>query len=83
MEKDNLRALKNDKGQTAVEYILLLVVVASVITSLAAYMKNRFLGDSLQCDKPQNKAKLLCKINSFYEPRNGQEKRFKYYPFKK
>jgi len=83
MEKDYLKGPKNNRGQTSVEYILLFVVITSIITSLFVYIKNRYLGDALNCDKGQNKSKILCKINNFYEPRSGQEKRFKYYPFKK
>lgn len=85
MEKDNLsmRPLKNSKGQTSIEYIMMIAVVATVITSLAGYIKNRFLGDALQCEKPQNSSKLLCKINALYSYNPNQVKRFKYYPFKK
>lgn len=72
-----------EKGQTAIEYILMLAMVAALITSLTAYLKNRYLGNALECDKAQNRGKLLCTINSFMQPKNGTEKRFKYYPFKK
>ncbi len=73
---------KNQKGQTAVEYILLLVVMASIISSLLIYVKNKYLGNAEECDKAANKGKILCKISSYIRPTGGN-KRFQYFPFKK
>jgi len=73
---------KNDDGQTVVEYLLLLVVMATIISSLIVTIKNRYLGDATKCDNPVNAKTLLCKINRLMSPL-PTEKRFQYYPFKK
>ncbi len=74
--------LHNQKGQTAVEYILLLMVMATLITSLLGFIKTRYLGSIDQCANPSNRGKLLCKINSYIMP-SGGNKRYQYFPFKK
>lgn len=76
------RLFKNQKGQTIVEYILLLLVMVSIITSIFGYIKTKYLGDATQCNKPQYSKTLLCKINSLVAPQ-GAGKKFQYYPFKK
>ena len=75
------KLLKNEKGQTAVEYILLLLVMTSIITSILFYIKNKYLGDPAKCNLPANRNTILCKINSVFAP-SGQKK-FQYYQFKK
>lgn len=83
MERIPLKQIfNNQKGQSAVEYILLLVVTVSIISSLLVYVRNKYLGNPEDCLKAANKTKLLCKINSYIEPTGGQ-KPFQYYPFKK
>jgi len=76
------KAVKNDKGQTVVEYLLLLVVMATIISSLIVTIKNRYLGDATKCDNPAMAKTLLCKINRLISPL-PTEKRFQYFPFKK
>jgi len=74
--------LKNEEGQTVVEYLLLLVVMATIISSLIVTIKNRYLGDATKCDNPAFSKTLLCKINRLMSPL-PTEKRFQYFPFKK
>lgn len=74
--------LKNEKGQSAIEYILLLVVMVSIISSLLVYVRNKYLGNPEDCKGAANKVKILCKINSYLEPTGGS-KPFQYFPFKK
>ena len=74
--------IKDQKGQTAVEYILLLLVMVSIITSLLMYIKNKYLGNPEQCNTPANRNTLLCKISSYVSPKDSG-KPFQYYPFKK
>ena len=69
-------------GQTVVEYILLLAVMASLITSTLSYIKNKYLGDSTKCDQSKYKSTLLCKVSAIITPAETG-KRFQYYPFKK
>jgi Flp pilus assembly pilin Flp len=81
--KSRIWALKHDsKGQTAIEYILLLLVMVSIITSLLMMVKNRYLGNIEECEKAANKGTILCKISSYVSD-SGGNKRFQYYPFKK
>ena len=74
--------MKSQKGQTAVEYMLLLLVMVSLITSLLMYVKNKYLGNPEQCDRPANKNTILCKFNSYVHPTGGN-KPYQYFPFKK
>lgn len=76
------KSLKSQKGQTAVEYILLLLVMVSIISSLLVYVKNKYLGDPEKCQTPANRNTILCKINSYVKPTGGN-KPFQYFPFKK
>lgn len=83
MERVALKStLSSNKGQTAVEYLLMLSVMATIITSILGIIKNNYLGDPTKCDKPANSKTLLCKINGILEP-SGTGKKFQYYPFKK
>ena len=83
MERVALNDLnKCQKGQTVIEYLLMLLVMVSIITSIFGYIKTKYLGDATKCDKPQNAKTLLCKINSIVAPQ-GSGKKFQYYPFKK
>lgn len=74
--------LLDQKGQTAIEYILLLLVMTSIITSIMMFIRTRYLGDPEKCASPAQQKLLLCKINGILEPK-GEGKRFQYYPFKK
>lgn len=71
----------NKLGQTTTEYMLLLIVMVTIITSLLSYIKNKYLGDVTKCDKALNQKTILCKINSIIEPK-GTGKKFQYYRFK-
>jgi uncharacterized membrane protein len=71
----------NKLGQTTTEYMLLLVVMVTIITSLLSYIKNKYLGDIAKCDKAANQKTILCKINGIIEPK-GTGKKFQYYRFK-
>lgn len=71
-----------NKGQGAVEYILLVVVMVTIITSLLAKIKRSYLGDAMACTTPAQEKTILCQINSYMSPTGGT-KRFQYYPFKK
>jgi Flp pilus assembly pilin Flp len=78
--------LKNEEGQTVVEYMLMLVVMVSIITSIMAKIKKQFIGDPLKCASATGAAKktLACKINMVLDPGSGGgQKRFQYTSFKK
>jgi len=71
----------DQSGQTAVEYILMLIVMVTIITSLLSYIKIKYLGDPQKCGLAANKNTILCKINGILEP-EGSGKKFQYYRFK-
>jgi Flp pilus assembly pilin Flp len=71
-----------ESGQTAVEYILMLCVMVSIIVSILGMIKTQYLGNPQACESAANKKKLLCKISSFLTD-SGGNKHFQYYPFRK
>jgi hypothetical protein len=74
----------NQKGQTAIEYVLMLLVISSIVSSLLVYVKKRYLGDATRCEAPANRKLFLCRINALVGTVNyGGNKRFQYFPFKK
>lgn len=83
MERHPLKSLKGQKGQTAIEYVLMLLVMVSLISSFMVYIKRNYLGDLTKCNQAANRRTLLCKINSLISPNLGGSKRLQYYPFKK
>lgn len=84
MERGPLRAFRNNEsGQTIVEYLLLLLVMVTVISSLLITLKTKYFGDITKCDKPSNSKTLLCQITKIISPDPNAEKKFQYFPFKK
>ena len=75
--------MNNQKGQAVVEYILMFVVMAAMISSILAMVKRKYIGDITKCDLPANKKSIVCKLNSSLNPTGGGGKPFQYYPFKK
>ena len=77
----------NNRGQAAVEYILMVAVVAAMVTSIFGVVKRRFLGDISKCKPPTpaSRKMLTCKIDNIMDLGNigGPGKPFQYYPFKK
>lgn len=83
MARDSLKIFPKDaRGQTIVEYILLLAVMATIISSLLMTIKTKYLGDATKCDNPAFSKTLLCKISTIIQPK-GSDKKFQFYPFKK
>ncbi|MFA6238436.1 MAG: hypothetical protein WC635_13970 [Bacteriovorax sp.] len=71
-----MRDIKKDqKGQTVIEYLLMLLVMVSIITSILTRIKTKYLGDPTKCTSAANKKTLLCKINGIIEP-NTEGKKF-------
>jgi len=58
------RFLNNQKGQTAVEYIMLTMVVVVLIMSLMRYVKKRVLGEGEACT-PENKT-TVCQFERMF-----------------
>lgn len=77
--------MKKNSGQAAVEYILMVAVVAAMVTSIFGIVKRRFLGDISKCDQGTNSKMITCKINNILTlgVGAGSGRKFQYYPFKK
>ena len=73
--------MKNNAGQTAVEYIFLLAVIVTVITSIFTIMKNKYLGDISKCQYGQSQQLLLCRLNTIVSFNPNAAKKFQYYHF--
>jgi len=66
-KKVNFLVLLN-KGQTAVEYLLLLLVVVSLIYTLSGRVYKYFLGDMNSCTK--NSRSFVCRLYNIYNIEN-------------
>lgn len=62
------------KGQASVEYILMLVVIIAVISSVFAIVKKNLIGDGKGCSGPTNSKAFYCKFKDIYEIKD-----FKYF----
>lgn len=83
MEGFSLKLLHfEEDGQTAVEYLLLLLVLVSIITSLLLVIKKQYFGDPEKCLQPGARQTIACKIVGIMDPGQGG-KPFQYFPFKK
>lgn len=63
------------KGQTSVEYILMVAAMIAVMASVFGVIKDRFIGDG-NCPTPE--ASLMCRLNSLWKSDNPGD--FKFYP---
>ena len=55
--------IKWQKGQVAVEYILLLLVIVTIFTTISKRVADYFLSDDGTCSDPDSKA-LVCQFKS-------------------
>jgi Flp pilus assembly pilin Flp len=61
-----IKNIRNDQsGQTAIEYVLLLVVVSTLVTAVAGNIKEYFLADAGNCTA-QSKS-LVCTFETQFE----------------
>ena len=63
------------KGQTSVEYILMIAAIIAIMSSVFKIIEERFIGDK-NCPNPQ--ASLMCRLNSLWKSDNPAD--FKAYP---
>jgi len=66
-KKTNIMYYLN-KGQTAVEYLLMLLVVISLIYTLSGRVYKYFLGDIKSCNK--NSHSFVCRLYNIYNIEN-------------
>lgn len=69
--------IKNQKGQTAVEYVLMLMVVMFLIFNVLGIVRDRFMGDPENCDSSP-KPSVICIISGKFSTSN-----WKYFPLSK
>ncbi len=77
--------LSSEKGQTVVEYILLLVVAMAITISFLNYIKVNYLGDPKNC-QTTSRNKILCQMLRAVAPTSlegeGREQ-FRYFRLRK
>ena len=67
-KKGKILNLLSDKGQTAVEYILLLAVASVVAFKMGDLLKQKILGESDNCTPESNS--FYCQVISIYSGTN-------------
>ena len=67
-EKNKCSSLVSEKGQTAVEYILLLVVASVIAFKMGDLLKEKILGESDNCTPESNS--FYCQVISIYSGTN-------------
>lgn len=63
--------LKSEKGQTSVEYVMLIVVMVTIMTSVLQIVKSSILGDAQNC--APNSTAIIC---SFEKSFNVEDLRY-------
>jgi len=80
MNKKPLIKTMGEKGQTAVEYILLFAVVAVMLMSLMRYVQQRVLGNPDDCEGQTGpNQSMTCKIYGIFNSYTGDYSKFRYY----
>ena len=51
--------MKNNKGQTAIEYVILISVLSLIIINLSKRIKENLLGENGDCNNPEVKS-FIC-----------------------
>ena len=65
MKKVSSRKFVNSKGQTAVEYVIFVAVLALIIISLSAKLKAFLLSDDGECNNPTENKSFICQAFKF------------------
>ncbi|MCO4794786.1 MAG: class III signal peptide-containing protein [Bacteriovoracaceae bacterium] len=68
----------SDKGQTAVEYILLFSVVIVMSISIMKYVKTRVLGDPENCEGAAESS-ITCQVHGVFNSYKGSYAKFRYF----
>lgn len=66
---------RNQRGQTSVEYILMIAAVVAIMSSVFGILRDRFIGDGNCTGNPNT---LMCRLNAVWDASNPGV--FKYYP---
>ncbi len=65
----------NQRGQTSVEYILMVAAIVAIMSSVFGIVRDRFVGDG-NCPSPD--ASLMCRMNALWKSEDPLV--FKYFP---
>lgn len=68
-----------NKGQTAVEYLLLLALAASLVFSVMSTFRKKFWGDPKLCARRENSNLFSCRMQRLLGPGPEDQKRFQTY----
>ena len=79
MKFKNFQKRWSEKGQTAVEYILLFSVVVIMTISFMKYVQERVLGDPEQCASQGNQSSFSCQIYGVFNSYQGDYSKFRYF----
>lgn len=71
----HLFMIKNQRGQTSIEYILMIAAVVAIMASVFGVLRERFIGDG---DCNGNPDTLMCRLNATWDASNPGV--FKFYP---
>ncbi len=58
--------IKHNRGQTSVEYIMMVIVIVTVITSVFGIVKKNLIGDGKDCATARKKT-FYCEFKQTYE----------------
>lgn len=72
---------KNEKGQTSVEYILLVAAMAAVIFSIFSGLKDRILPGATPC--PDADKSLGCQLSRVVNSMGSTDPTFRYFRLRK
>ena len=75
------RIFKNERGQTSVEYILLVGAMAAVIFSILSGLRARILPAQTPC--PETDQSLGCSLSRIVESMGSTDPTFRYFRLRK
>ena len=56
--------IKNQKGQTSIEYVLMIAAIVAIMSSVFGLVRERFVGDG-QCVAASES--LMCRLNNLWQ----------------
>ncbi|TNF30880.1 MAG: class III signal peptide-containing protein [Deltaproteobacteria bacterium] len=79
MKFKNVPESWGERGQTAVEYILLFSVVIVMAISFMKYVKERILGNPEQCAQAGAQSSITCQVYGIFNSYQGSYSKFRYF----
>ncbi len=63
--------MKDQSGQTAVEYLLMLVVVVAMMISVLNLLKSYLLAEEGDCEGPKAEKSVICQVKRVWRADQG------------